>query len=182
MNFFQVLRGTFSDLFQLGKGGPNLKKSGSAIEARNNADAAYAVMRGATPVASNDLTTKAYVDAGAGGAGIQIVRLAITSATTTLDSTTALPATAEILRVRTIVTTPFSAGATIELDMHPTVGGDTVLQPTTENDATTAGAYESQVDQAATAGALFRVVVGGTPPPVAGVGVVEFEYTNVPNA
>lgn len=70
MNFWQRVRGTTEALFQLGKGGPNWKGAASAaIEARNAADSAYAIVRGLTPAAANDFTTKAYVDANASGGG-----------------------------------------------------------------------------------------------------------------
>ena len=54
--------GTDSATFQIGTSGPKLKNSSGVIEARNAADGAYAVLRGDAPVATNDLTTKAYVD------------------------------------------------------------------------------------------------------------------------
>jgi hypothetical protein len=47
---------------ELGKGGPKVKDSSGVIEARNNADDAYAVLRAATPVADNDVATKAWVE------------------------------------------------------------------------------------------------------------------------
>src|ERR1700682_2135529 len=62
MSLWSKIRGTQELLFQIGLGGPNLKNNGGAIENRNAGDSAFAVARGATPVADNDLTTKAYVD------------------------------------------------------------------------------------------------------------------------
>jgi len=63
MGFFAKINGVIQDFFQLGgPAGPALKNVAGAIEARNAADAAYAIVRGATPLANNDLTTKAYVD------------------------------------------------------------------------------------------------------------------------
>ena len=63
MGFFSKINGVIQDFFQLGgPAGPALKNVAGAIEARNAADAAYAILRGATPVGNNDLTTKAYVD------------------------------------------------------------------------------------------------------------------------
>jgi len=59
------IRGTIETLFRVGIGGPNLKNNGGVVEARNAGDAAFAIVRGATPTAPNDLTTKAYVDASA---------------------------------------------------------------------------------------------------------------------
>jgi len=63
MSLWKKLAGTISSTFQLGLAGPQLKNNAGAIENRNAGDTAFAVARGATPVADNDLTTKAYVDA-----------------------------------------------------------------------------------------------------------------------
>jgi len=67
MSWLSKIRGTVENIFQLGKGGPNWKNNGGIIEARNNADSAFAVVRGDTPSAANDLTTKTYVDGQVGG-------------------------------------------------------------------------------------------------------------------
>lgn len=45
-----------------GPAGPGLNANGAALETRNAANSAFAVMRGAAPVGDNDLTTKQYVD------------------------------------------------------------------------------------------------------------------------
>lgn len=44
------------------KGGPLLRNVSGVIEARNAADSAYAIVRGATAVGNSDLAPKAYVD------------------------------------------------------------------------------------------------------------------------
>ena len=63
MGLFSKLAGTVTSFFQIGgTAGPGINANGSALEARNAANSAFAVMRGGTPVADNDLTTKAYVD------------------------------------------------------------------------------------------------------------------------
>lgn len=60
---FSKLLGTIKTFFQIGgTGAPGFNATGGALEARNAANSAYAVMRGAAPVGDNDLTTKAYVD------------------------------------------------------------------------------------------------------------------------
>ena len=63
MNACATLRGILNNLFQLGKGGPQLKNASGAIEARDAADGAYAVVRGAPPSASNDLATRGWIAA-----------------------------------------------------------------------------------------------------------------------
>lgn len=47
---------------ELGKSGPRIKDSSGAVEHRNNADSSYAVVRGADPIADNDLATKGWVE------------------------------------------------------------------------------------------------------------------------
>jgi hypothetical protein len=62
-NAFQRLAGVITNFFQIGgPAGPGWNANGGAIEGRNAANSAFAVVRGATPVGDNDLTTKTYVD------------------------------------------------------------------------------------------------------------------------
>lgn len=62
MSLWSKIIGTIEATFQLGLAGPKLKANSGAVEARNAADNAYAVMRGASPVGNNDLVTKQYAD------------------------------------------------------------------------------------------------------------------------
>jgi hypothetical protein len=59
---FDKLRGTSETTWQVGLGGPNLNANGTALEAKNAANSALAIMRGATPVGDTDLANKQYVD------------------------------------------------------------------------------------------------------------------------
>lgn len=61
MSLWSKIKGTIESTFQLGLGGPILKDSSGAVEVRNSADTGYVIVRGATPVGDNDLTTKMYV-------------------------------------------------------------------------------------------------------------------------
>jgi hypothetical protein len=61
-SLYSKLRGTIETIWQLGLGGPQVKNNAGAIEARNAGDSAFAVLRGASPVADSDLATKQYVD------------------------------------------------------------------------------------------------------------------------
>ena len=63
MALYSKLRGTFETLWQIGKGGPQWKNNAGPLEARNATDAAFQIVRGATPVGADDLVTKAYADA-----------------------------------------------------------------------------------------------------------------------
>lgn len=63
MGLFSKLAGTVSSFLQIGgPAGPGVNANAGALEARNAANTAFAIIRGATPVGDNDLTTKAYVD------------------------------------------------------------------------------------------------------------------------
>jgi hypothetical protein len=64
--FLSKIRGTFETLFQIGKGGPQVKDNAGSIDARNSADAAYVNVRGADPAIADDLVTKRYGDASYG--------------------------------------------------------------------------------------------------------------------
>lgn len=66
---FKKLAGTVLSYFKLGVAGPRLKNNSGSVEARNNADSAFAVVRGATPVGNDDLVTKSYGDANYSGTG-----------------------------------------------------------------------------------------------------------------
>ena len=46
---------------ELGKGGTKFKENSGVMEARNNADSAYAIFRAATPVGDDDVATKGWV-------------------------------------------------------------------------------------------------------------------------
>jgi hypothetical protein len=55
--------GTFSPTWGVGgTTGPILNNNAGVLEGKNAANSTFVVVRGATPVAANDLTTKAYVD------------------------------------------------------------------------------------------------------------------------
>lgn len=63
MGVFSKLAGTVSSFFQIGgPAGPGVNANAGALEARNAANSAFAIMRGAAPAGDNDFTTKAYVD------------------------------------------------------------------------------------------------------------------------
>lgn len=63
MSFFQRLAGVVNSFFQIGgPAGPGINANGAALEAKDATNTVFAVVRGDTPVADNDLTTKAYVD------------------------------------------------------------------------------------------------------------------------
>lgn len=62
MSLWSKIRGTIESAFQIGLAGPQIKNNSSVLEARNSADSGFVVVRGASPVAANDLVTKQYAD------------------------------------------------------------------------------------------------------------------------
>lgn len=101
MSLWSKIRGTVETIFQLGLGGPQLKNNAGVIEARNAGDSAFAVARGASPVADNDLTTKQYVDT--------LFSRSVVSAQ--FDGNNAIPANTGVERFLIVTTT--GANATI---------------------------------------------------------------------
>src|SRR5437868_14178966 len=112
MSLFQRLAGSVASFFHIGgPAGPGLNANGAALEARNSANAAFAVLRGATPVAANDLVTLGSLEGGLPGE-VQCVRFALGTGAAQA-SVTGLPAGAIVLRAELNVTVPYSGGTTI---------------------------------------------------------------------
>jgi hypothetical protein len=65
MSFWSKLFGTYSDTFQIGKGGPKVKRLVAALEARNAGDTDYAVLRCAEAAAQYDACNLGMTDAAA---------------------------------------------------------------------------------------------------------------------
>lgn len=61
-----------SSSVEFGKGGSRIKESSGIIEARNNADGAYVIVRGLDPVGDSDLVTKQYLTTGASGGIVSV--------------------------------------------------------------------------------------------------------------
>jgi len=62
MSLWSKIKGTVEATFQIGLGGPIIKNNSGVVETRNSTDTGYVIVRGDTPVGSNDLGTKSYVD------------------------------------------------------------------------------------------------------------------------
>jgi hypothetical protein len=272
MSLWKKIVGTISSTFQIGLAGPQINANAGAVEAKNAGLSAFAVVRGATPVADNDLTTKAYVDAlsvryvvtaqisgasalpnnsgvehfivvsttggtgtigqlywddgsgagtvtiipaqggamiiptvalsggtvafkadtlyiwdttsvawvaasGAGASGsVREIRMPITNAASQ-SSTTIIPANARVSDVKAVVTTPYSAGATITIGQ---TGSAALLQATTDNLPQTAGIYDVEDDFAWGASALaVLVTIAGAPAAGAGAVIVTYSVPDV---
>lgn len=147
---------------------------GEKIEAADTAafrkldDSGYAVVRGATPVADNDLATKAYADSGPTSG---VVRpLGITVGTSTASSTTIVAAGRVISRISVEITTPYSVGATIAISC-----GGVVLYAAGVINAQLAGETSALVLTPATANGALTVTVAGAP--AVGACTVYVEYS-----
>ena len=110
------IRGTIGSLFQVGLDGPQLKKiSGGVFEARDDTDAAYAIVRGLDPVGAQDLVTKNYHDNNNASAnGLTLVAMPLALATKV--STGTIPDNATIHWALLDVTTVYdTASPTFEI-------------------------------------------------------------------
>jgi hypothetical protein len=173
MSLFSKIAGTISSFLQIGgPGGPGLNNNAGNLEARNSANTAFTIMRGATPVAANDLATKAYVDTGGASAAIMEIRFAVGTAATS-SSVASIPANAQITEAELSVTTPFSGGTTISVGQ---TGSTSLLMATGDITATLANIYQDMQDTAWGASPLpVLVTVGGAP--AAGAAVCIVKYT-----
>ena len=163
MGFFSKIRGTFETLFQIGKGGPQVKNNAGVVEMRDPADAAFVITRGLAPVAANDYVTKGHFDANNDAAtGVTVVRMPLAIATKV--STGTVPDNAEIVDAWIQVTTAYDAGALFDIKRT----GDAGVAPmgTGDSDLATVGTYHVPQD---------RVNWGST-----GLGTVTATLTNIP--
>lgn len=133
---------------ELGKGGPRVKDNSGVLEARNNADDALAIVRGATPTASTDFTTKAYAD------GLITDRLQVRSISFGFETTTpfniggVLTSNDRVVRAHVFVSTAFD-GTTPTLQIG-TSGDTDAVMTTALNDLGTVGVYEAATSFKAT--------------------------------
>lgn len=124
---------------ELSKGGARVKNSSGVIEGRNSADDAYAIVRGATAVGSNDLVTKAQMDALDVSAAIKFEKVAFsyTDQGSTVNIGDAVPAGGTVLGWMVQTDTIFD-GTTPTLDIGDS-GDDDAVGDQTEIDLETAG-------------------------------------------
>ena len=126
--YFSNLLGTTKSLFQLGKGGPQVKNNSGAIEARNAADSAYAALRASlVSVFGNDIE----LNAGAAGSGADWKMTLRRSATGQTEALTVVlpgpsPSTGQVMTVASI-----AAGVVTMQWSTVTTGTDSVKADTT---------------------------------------------------
>jgi hypothetical protein len=140
MSFFSKIRGTVESLFQIGKGGPQLKNNAGAVEVRNAGDAAFVIARALDPVAVNDLVTLGYFNAhNEGAAGLEVVKMPLAHATKV--STASIPDNS-IIQFAIIDVTTIYDGASPTFTVKRT--GDATVVPidTGDSDLTAVGTYQ----------------------------------------
>lgn len=168
------IRGTMSTIFQLGKAGPNIKNNSGIIEMRNNADAAFVITRGLSPVGNDDYVTKLYFDtnnAAANGLTLVVMPLALV----TKVSTSTIPDNARIEACWLEVTTPYDGGTTVKIART----GDATVEPmgTADNNPVVSKLYHvpQMQDWGATgAGTVTATIAGG---PAAGAANIYIAYS-----
>jgi hypothetical protein len=176
MSLWSKIRGTIETIFQIGLGGPQVKNNAGNVDVRNSTDTGYVIVRGATPVAANDLATKAYVDSGSTilDGGIQTIQFAIGTGSTA-NSATSIPSGALIMSEYVVITTPYSAGTTITVGIAATPA---LLMGTGDSNPQGVGSYEGLPLTAwPSAGTVLATIAGG---PVAGAGSIVVTYTQTP--
>ena len=169
MGLFARLAGTVSSFFQVGgPGGPGWNDNAGALEGRNSANSAYAIVRGANPVNPNDLVTLGSLTSLPGVANV--IRFAIgTGAVQT--SVASIPANAIVLRAFIDVTTAYSAGATLELG---TAASAALFMATGDVDPQVIDLYDAPQDTTNTTADPLQVTVGGAPAAGAGFACVMY--------
>ncbi len=161
MGLYARMAGIVTSFFTWGEGGPGINVNGAALEVKNNANSGFAVMRGANPVGANDFVTLGSLPGGLDG---PVLAISVAVGTANATSTAQIPLGAIVVGCQLNVTTPYSAGTTIEVGFTGTPGAFLGLG---DNTATAAGLYKA--DQQTTLGgneAVLVTVLGG---PAAGV-------------
>jgi hypothetical protein len=104
----------------------------------------------------------------------QVVQFAL--GTATASSVTSIPTGATILRATLLVTTPYTAGTTIEIG---STGVPSLLQATTDNDPEVDGTYDAPQLTNWNAASVVTATIAGAP--AAGAATVMVEYVATPN-
>lgn len=172
-DLFKKMTGVVGQILQFRSGdGALLKEDGAGIlQSRDSADAAFAKMQAADPAADDDLVTLRYFNATPATGALQLVRFPIALAT--VASTTLIPAGSRVTKSQVEITTPYSAGGTIDIGDGTTAD---LVQANTDIKESKAGAYQVEQDTAWVNGPVtVTATIGGAP--AAGAGVVTVWYS-----
>lgn len=149
-----------------------LKNNAGIFEARNNADAAYIIGRGADPVGNDDWVTLRYLNNTPPTGSVQVLQYTITAAGgATQDSTFSIPAGNVVYEAREEVTVAWSPGTTI--DVGDTATPD-LLIATADVDEESVDTYVIPQRTSWPIPSVVRATVGGAP--VAGTSVITVFY------
>lgn len=109
MATFSKIRGIIGNIFSIGVDGPQLKDNAGVLEVRDATDAAFQLLRAATPIGSDDVVTKAYHDANPPGGSLQAIEIpfGFGDVGTTVSSTFAAAVGGRVSMVKVDVTTVF---------------------------------------------------------------------------
>ncbi len=137
-DWFPSIRGIMNTLFQVGKGGPQIKNNAGVIEFKNAADAAFAIARSLDPVGNDDVVNLRYFNAN-NAASVNIACVKMPLVRSTKVSTSSLPDNVVIVRAIIDVTTAYDASATYTLKRT----GDASVAPmgVSDSDLSTIGTY-----------------------------------------
>lgn len=157
-------KGIIGNIFHFDSGdGPALKNNAGVIEARNAADDAYNIVRGADPVGDDDLVTKRYHDASPPAGSVQCIEIPFdfNDAGTDVDSTQAAVVGGRVVDVKVEILTAFDAATTIDV-------GDTASDVKFVDDTGGGEIKETKVGLSEfpqytdTIASIFRVAVGAS--------------------
>lgn len=169
----EFTQSALSALVEFGKGGPKLKANAGVFEARNNADNAYAILRGAAPSGGNDLVTKTFLESQAlsynKAAKVSFVFGDFGGGTK--NSTVVIPNADTIYRVNIRVNSVFDAGATLKVGI---AGTPALLMDDADSDLSALGNQGGVVYETWTAASTLLLTFTGAP--TTGTGVVIVEY------
>ena len=166
------MAGTILNYFNIGN--IRLKNNSGILEARNDADSDYIIVRGDNPAGDNDFVTRAYLE-GAGGIPSSVVRSTTISFDHTGGETTSnIPSGAIISLIIINIDTAFDDG-TLKIG---TTADDDVLIDTGEVDITIEDEYTkiSRISWGASTETLKATIAGAT----SGSGTA-LVYYSVPN-
>lgn len=179
MSLKERLRGITENIFQIGKGGPQVKRNVAALEIKDAADAAFAILRGLDPVGINDFVTLNYFNNNnAAAINLSVVRMPLLLATKV--STVAIPNNSLVFGSLLDIETAYDTGTLWAVTR--TGDGTKILQTNTDNDPEVVNTYSvrSPVMWGSTGpGTVTATLSGATP--VAGAATLYIFYSTPPD-
>lgn len=170
-NFFKKIIGTISTIFQIGIGGPKLKKSSSsALDIRNSTDASFANVRVADPVADDDAVTQRKSKSA-------IRQIQFSLALVSTSSVSQIPAGGKAISAKLQINTAYSVGTTVSIGF---TGTPTAFMQTTENDPTEVSTTW-EIEQNTTVVSAVNVFATVAGSPIVGAAIVIVDYV-IPEA